>query len=49
LVVAVLAGISFWRAVHGYAELDDDNAIDPLGHGSTVWMQDLDPPNPCDT
>jgi 4a-hydroxytetrahydrobiopterin dehydratase len=28
--------------VLGYAELDDDNAVDPLGHGSTVWMQDLD-------
>jgi 4a-hydroxytetrahydrobiopterin dehydratase len=23
-----------------------DNAIDPLGHGSTVWMQDLDPDKP---
>jgi 4a-hydroxytetrahydrobiopterin dehydratase len=35
--------VGFWRAVLGYAELADDNAIDPLGHGSTVWMQDLDP------
>jgi 4a-hydroxytetrahydrobiopterin dehydratase len=31
------------RAVLGYAGLADDNAIDPLGHGSTVWMQNLDP------
>jgi 4a-hydroxytetrahydrobiopterin dehydratase len=23
-----------------------DNAIDPLGHGSTVWMQDLNPDKP---
>jgi 4a-hydroxytetrahydrobiopterin dehydratase len=23
-----------------------DNAVDPLGHGSTVWMQDLDPAKP---
>jgi 4a-hydroxytetrahydrobiopterin dehydratase len=38
--------IGFWRAVLGYAELADDNAIDPLGHGSTVWMQDLDPAKP---
>ena|SRR5215475_5732 len=38
--------VGFWRAVLGYAELDDDNAIDPLGHGSTVWMQDLDPAKP---
>jgi 4a-hydroxytetrahydrobiopterin dehydratase len=27
----------------GYAELADDNAVDPLGHGSTVWTQSLDP------
>ena len=38
--------IGFWRAVLGYVELADDNAIDPLGHGSTVWMQDLDPAKP---
>jgi 4a-hydroxytetrahydrobiopterin dehydratase len=35
--------IEFWRAVLGYEPLAPDNAIDPLGHGSTVWMQDLDP------
>ncbi len=38
--------VGFWRAVLGYAALDDDNAVDPLGHGSTVWMQDLDPAKP---
>jgi 4a-hydroxytetrahydrobiopterin dehydratase len=38
--------VGFWRAVLGYAPLADDNAIDPLGHGSTVWMQDLDPAKP---
>jgi 4a-hydroxytetrahydrobiopterin dehydratase len=38
--------IGFWRAVLGYVELADDNAIDPLGHGSTVWMQELDPAKP---
>ena len=38
--------VGFWRAVLGYVELADDNAIDPLGHGSTVWMQDLDPAKP---
>jgi 4a-hydroxytetrahydrobiopterin dehydratase len=38
--------VGFWRAVLGYAPQDDDNAIDPLGHGSTVWMQDLDPDKP---
>src|SRR5215472_733846 len=35
--------VGFWRAVLGYAELADDNGVDPLGHGSTVWMQSLDP------
>ena len=30
----------------GYAGVADDNAVDPLGHGSTVWMQDLDPAKP---
>jgi 4a-hydroxytetrahydrobiopterin dehydratase len=38
--------VGFWRAVLGYAPLADDNAIDPLGHGSTVWMQELDPGKP---
>lgn len=35
--------VGFWRAVLGYAPMADDNAVDPLGHGSTVWMQALDP------
>lgn len=30
--------IGFWRAVLGYDPMAPDNAIDPLGHGSTVWM-----------
>jgi 4a-hydroxytetrahydrobiopterin dehydratase len=34
--------VGFWRAVLGYVPMADDNAIDPLGHGSTVWMQELD-------
>jgi 4a-hydroxytetrahydrobiopterin dehydratase len=38
--------VGFWRAVLGYAPLADDNAVDPLGHGSTVWMQELDPAKP---
>jgi 4a-hydroxytetrahydrobiopterin dehydratase len=40
------ANVGFWRAVLGYAGVSDDNAVDPLGHGSTVWMQDLDPAKP---
>lgn len=35
--------LGFWRAVLGYLPLHDDNCADPLGQGSTVWMQDLDP------
>jgi 4a-hydroxytetrahydrobiopterin dehydratase len=38
--------VAFWRAVLGYAPMADDNAIDPLGHGSTVWMQELDAAKP---
>jgi 4a-hydroxytetrahydrobiopterin dehydratase len=38
--------VGFWRAVLGYAEFDEDNAVDPLGHGPTVWMQELDPAKP---
>ncbi|HYI23172.1 MAG TPA: VOC family protein [Candidatus Limnocylindrales bacterium] len=38
--------LGFWRAVLGYTELHADNCIDPLGQGSTVWMQDLDPAKP---
>ena len=38
--------VDFWRAVLGYTELADDNAVDPLGHGSTVCMQELDPAKP---
>jgi 4a-hydroxytetrahydrobiopterin dehydratase len=34
--------VGFWRVVLGYTAMADDNAIDPLGHGSTVWMQELD-------
>ena len=38
--------LGFWRAVLGYAPMHDDNGIDPLGQGSTVWMQDLNPEKP---
>ena len=38
--------LPFWRAALGYAPLHDDNCLDPLGQGSTVWMQDLDPEKP---
>ncbi len=38
--------LGFWRAVLGYAPMHDDNAIDPSGQASTVWMQDLDPAKP---
>ncbi len=38
--------LGFWRAVLGYAPMADDNGVDPLGHGSTVWMQELDETKP---
>ncbi len=41
-----MVDVGFWRTVLGYVDLAPDNAADPLGHGSTVWMQDLDPAKP---
>jgi 4a-hydroxytetrahydrobiopterin dehydratase len=38
--------VGFWRAVLGYDPVADDNGVDPLGHGSTVWMQELDQAKP---
>jgi 4a-hydroxytetrahydrobiopterin dehydratase len=38
--------VGFWRAVLGYAPMSDDNGVDPLGHGTTVWMQELDEAKP---
>lgn len=38
--------LGFWRAVLGYAPMSPDNAVDPLGHGTTVWMQELDEAKP---
>jgi 4a-hydroxytetrahydrobiopterin dehydratase len=38
--------VGFWRAALGYAPMDEDNAVDRLGHGSTVWLQDLDGAKP---
>jgi 4a-hydroxytetrahydrobiopterin dehydratase len=40
------ADVGFWRAVLGYAPMAEDNAVDPLGHGSTVWIQELDSEKP---
>lgn len=34
--------LGFWRAVLGYAAMAADNAVDPLGHGSTAWMQEIE-------
>jgi 4a-hydroxytetrahydrobiopterin dehydratase len=41
-----LIDVDFWRAVLGYSPLAPDNGVDPLGHGSTFWMQELDPNKP---
>jgi 4a-hydroxytetrahydrobiopterin dehydratase len=38
--------VGFWRTVLGDILMADDNAVDPLGHGSTVWMQELDQAKP---
>lgn len=36
----------FWRAVLGYTGVTDVSAVDELGHGSSVWMQELDEAKP---
>ena len=41
-----IVDVGFWRAVLGYTPMAEDNAVDPLGHGSTVWMQELDQVKP---
>ncbi|HEV7767502.1 MAG TPA: VOC family protein [Thermoanaerobaculia bacterium] len=38
--------VGFWRAVLGYMPMAEDNAGDPLGHGSTIWLQELDEAKP---
>lgn len=38
--------LNFWRAVLGYDAMLGDNAIDPLGNSSTVWMQELNEAKP---
>ena len=38
--------LGFWRTVLGYAELHEDNGLDPNGQSSTVWMQELDQAKP---
>lgn len=34
--------LEFWRAILGYDPMQEDNAVDPLATGSTVWMQEID-------
>ena len=36
----------FWCAVLGYEELDDEDAVDPLGIGPVVTFQQMDKPRP---
>ncbi|UOE45577.1 VOC family protein [Agromyces larvae] len=35
--------LPFWRAILGYVDHGDDDLIDPLGRGPTVWFQPIDP------
>ena len=36
----------FWRVVLGYDAVSESKLIDPLDHGSMVWMQHLNPTKP---
>ncbi len=38
--------LGFWRAVLGFTPMGDDGGSDPLGQGSTFWMQALDEAKP---
>lgn len=37
---------AFWCAVLGYEAATEENMVDPLGNGSTVWMQALNDAKP---
>ncbi|MGZ5445116.1 MAG: VOC family protein [Thermoanaerobaculia bacterium] len=38
--------VGFGRAVLGYVPMANDDAVDLLGYGSTIWMQALDDSRP---
>jgi 4a-hydroxytetrahydrobiopterin dehydratase len=44
--LAIPAVLPFWRAVLGYAEVGDEDVIDPLRRGPTFWFQQMDAPRP---
>ena len=37
---------AFWRAVLGYQEVGDADLLDPLRHGPSFWIQQMDAPRP---
>jgi 4a-hydroxytetrahydrobiopterin dehydratase len=37
---------AFWQAVLGYREVGEEDLLDPLGHGPSLWFQQLDAPRP---
>ena len=37
---------AFWQAVLGYREVGEEDLVDPLGHGPSLWFQQLDAPRP---
>lgn len=36
----------FWRAVLGYEQLGDEDLLDPVAHGPSIWFQQMDGPRP---
>lgn len=44
--LVIPAVLPFWRAVLGYAEVGDEDVIDPLRRGPTFWFQQMDAPRP---
>jgi 4a-hydroxytetrahydrobiopterin dehydratase len=37
---------AFWQAVLGYREVGEEDLLDPVGHGPSLWFQQLDAPRP---
>jgi Pterin-4a-carbinolamine dehydratase len=36
----------FWRAVLGYREVGDEDLLDPISRGPSIWFQQMDAPRP---
>jgi 4a-hydroxytetrahydrobiopterin dehydratase len=42
----IAAVIPFWRAVLGYEQVGDEDLLEPLGRGPSIWFQQMDAARP---